>query len=82
MNALLEKGTSTSLCIAFVILTGLRVSEARLARWSEIDLEGLMFVVPKARMKGKKHLRREHQVPLSDAAVDLLRRRKAASLRM
>lgn len=39
------------------------------AQWSEIDLEKALWTVPADRMKGK----REHTVPLTDAALNILR---------
>jgi hypothetical protein len=42
---------------------------ARGATWAEFDLDGALWVVPAERMKAKK----EHRVPLSDRAVELLR---------
>jgi integrase len=57
-----------SRALEFVILTAARTSEALGARWEEIDLAAKVWTVPASRMK----LRREHRVPLSDAAVQLL----------
>lgn len=51
------------------ILTAGRSGEARGARWSEIDLDNAIWVIPKERMKAK----REHRVPLSRQAIELLR---------
>ena len=51
-------------CLRFVALTAVRSSEARLATWSEIDLEAREWRIPAARMK----MRVEHRVPLSAAA--------------
>lgn len=51
------------------ILTAGRSGEARGARWSEIDLDNATWVIPKERMKAK----REHRVPLSRQAIELLR---------
>ncbi|RQZ27464.1 site-specific integrase [Burkholderia sp. Bp9090] len=56
-------------CLEFAILTGSRSIEVRGARWSEFDLDTGVWAVPAERMKLKK----EHRVPLSQAAVDLLR---------
>lgn len=56
-------------CLQFVILTACRSGEARGARWSEVDFERALWIVPAERMKA----RREHVVPLSDAALALLR---------
>ena len=52
------------------ILTAGRSGEARGARWSELDLEGAVWVIPKERMKAK----REHRIPLPRQAVELLRK--------
>lgn len=56
-------------CLEFTILTAARSAEARGATWSEIDLQNRVWTIPKERMKG----RREHKVPLSSAAMELLR---------
>ncbi|MFM0155639.1 integrase arm-type DNA-binding domain-containing protein [Paraburkholderia sediminicola] len=56
-------------CLEFTILTAARSGEARGARWSEIDLDKAVWTVPAERMKAKK----EHRVPLSPAAVVLLK---------
>lgn len=56
-------------CLDFTILTAARSGESRGARWSEIDMERGIWSVPPERMKAKK----EHRVPLSPAAVELLK---------
>lgn len=55
--------------LEFAILTAARSGEVRGATWSEIDLDTALWTVPAERMK----MRREHRVPLSDAALRLLR---------
>ena len=55
--------------LEFVILTAARSGEARGAKWNEIDLDAMTWTVPADRMKAHK----EHRVPLSGAAVKLLR---------
>jgi integrase len=55
--------------LEFLILTAARAGEVLGATWDEIDLEQKLWTVPAARMKAH----REHRVPLSTAAVDLLR---------
>ena len=52
-----------------IILTATRTSEVLNAKWSEIDLDAGLWVIPKERMKGF----REHRVPLSEPAIRLLR---------
>ena len=59
----------SKLCFEFLVLTAARSGEARLARWEEIDLDGALWTVPASRMKAK----REHRVPLSSRAVEVLR---------
>ena len=49
-------------------LVALRPSEAREAKWNEIDFEKRLWVIPKERMK----MRSEHIVPLSAQAVNIL----------
>ncbi len=54
--------------LEFAALTAARSGEVRGATWDEIDLEAKIWTIPVARMK----MKREHRVPLSFAAVDLL----------
>jgi integrase len=58
--------------LELAILTAARTTEVLNAVWAEIDLEAAapIWIVPAARMKA----RREHRVPLSSAAVALLRK--------
>ena len=56
-------------CLEFAILTAARSGEARGACFGEIDWEANVWRVPAERMKAKK----EHRVPLSAAAVALLK---------
>lgn len=55
--------------LEFTILTGTRSGEVRLATWSEFDLNAGKWTIPAGRMKAKK----EHIVPLSDQAIELLK---------
>lgn len=55
--------------LEFAILTAGRSGEVRGAAWSEIDLDAAVWTIPAERMKMEK----EHRVPLSDAALALLR---------
>lgn len=62
-------------CLEFLILTASRTAEAVLALWSEIDLDKRVWVIPAGWdvAPGRTHAERDHRVPLSDAAVDLLK---------
>src|SRR4029453_18980076 len=58
------------LALEAAILTAARSGEIRGATWSEIDLENGLWTIPADRMKAK----REHVVPLSKAALSVLKR--------
>lgn len=55
--------------LEFAILTGARSGEVLGATWAEIDLDAALWVIPAQRMKA----RREHRVPLTEAAMAILR---------
>jgi integrase len=54
--------------LEFLILTGVRSGEALGAHWSEIDRDARIWTLPPDRMKAA----REHVVPLSVGAIDVL----------
>jgi integrase len=56
-------------CLRFIILTAARMGEAVNARWDEINMEAAEWTIPASRMKS----RREHVVPLSAPALELVR---------
>ncbi|HID4045235.1 TPA: integrase domain-containing protein [Pluralibacter gergoviae] len=58
----------TRCLIEWQLLTLVRPSEASGARWAEIDLEAKLWTIPAERMKAK----REHIVPLSPQAIEIL----------
>ncbi|EHF6623254.1 tyrosine-type recombinase/integrase [Salmonella enterica] len=59
---------STRCLIEWQLLILVRPSEASGARWVEIDLDAKLWTIPAERMKAK----REHIVPLSPQALDIL----------
>ena len=65
VHALRERAGVAALALEFLILTACRSGEVRGAHWDEFDLDERLWTIPAARMKGG----REHQIPLSDAAV-------------
>jgi integrase len=69
MVSLREEEGVTAKALQFMILTAARSGEVLGARWAEINLADKTWIVPAERMKGQ----REHRVPLSPAAVELLR---------
>jgi len=54
--------------VVFTVLTACRSGEVRGAQWSEFDFAERVWTIPAERMKA----RREHQVPISDAALAVL----------
>ncbi len=60
--------------LEFTILTALRVQEACDTHWSEFDLDKGLITIPAARMKTG----REHVVPLSRRAVEIVRELQVA----
>ena len=61
--------TATRLAFEFMVLCASRANEVRGMAWEEVDLDGPTWTVPAARMKA----RREHRVPLSNLAVEILK---------
>ena len=70
MEETLKAGEAVRLAIEFLILTAARSGEVRGARWSEFDLEEKTWSIPAERMKAGE----AHRIPLSDRAVEILRR--------
>ena len=65
---LLVKDSTTSLCLAFLILNAMRGCEVLGLKWSDIDAAKGMIVFPATRMKA----RREHKIPFSREAQAIL----------
>jgi integrase len=77
MQELRDDAGIASRALEFTILTAARTNEVIQARWPEFDLDLKTWVVPAGRMKSK----REHRVPLSDAAIAALKAVKGCSKR-
>lgn len=76
ITALRRKPSFGRLALEFLILTGVRSQEVRLATWGEFDLDVCLWTIPADHMKrGKAHV-----VPLSSAALAVLT--KANALRL
>ena len=63
-----EGGRSDTLALRWIILTACRSAEATGAEWAEIDEGARLWTIPPERAKTD----REHQVPLSPAALAVL----------
>lgn len=66
--ARVQASASSKLALEFLVLTAARSVEVRNATWDEMDVEGATWTVPAERMKAN----REHRVPLSSRALELL----------
>jgi integrase len=69
MRKLAADDSIAARALAFTILTACRSGEVKRATWGEIDLAKKLWVIPGDRTKSG----REHRVPLSRPAVDILR---------
>lgn len=69
MSQLRQQAGTGARALEFAILTATRSGEVRGAVWDEFDLDAAMWVIPKERMKAG----REHRVPLSPAALALVK---------
>lgn len=63
-----ERDAMAPRALEFTILTAARTGETFGAIWREIDLEAAIWTIPRERMKAG----REHRVPLTDRAVEIL----------
>ena len=68
-RASLALGTPYCEFVRLLILTGQRLREVSDLRWSEIDIDAKIWTLPKERAKNN----RQHEIPLSDSAVAILR---------
>jgi len=73
LAALREQDGIAARALEFAILTAARTGETLGATWAEIDLLDKTWTVPAGRMKAGK----EHRVPLSARALDILEQMRA-----
>jgi integrase len=67
-----RQGTAAR-ALAVTLLTGLRTGEVIGARWTEIDLERQIWVIPPERLKDRKTRTEPHRVPLSPQVIAILK---------
>jgi integrase len=73
MAKLRQRDSISARALEWTILTAARTGDTIGATWSEIDIEEATWTVPGARMKGRKgSKKRDHVVPLSSRALDIL----------
>ena len=58
--------------LEFLLLTTSRTAETLYAKWSEIDDDAGLWVIPPARLKTGRKTKRPHTVPLSSRALAIL----------
>jgi len=68
MEGLREREGVAARALEFTILTAARTGETIGARWDEINLAEKTWTIPPGRIKGG----REHRVPLSDCAIEIV----------
>ena len=68
VNSSQRASHSSKLALEFLVLTAARSAEVRKATWDEIDVEAATWTVSASRMKAN----REHRVPLSGRALEVL----------
>jgi integrase len=73
IGKLRDREAVAALALEFTILTAARTGEVIGATWEEVDLERSLWTIPAERMKAG----REHRVPLSLRAVEILTTTKA-----
>jgi integrase len=70
MAELRQQAGIAASALELLVLTAKRTSEIIGAHWNEVDLDDAMWTIPAGRIKGG----REHRIPLSRAAVKVLKR--------
>ena len=73
VHELRQKNGPGPLALEFLLLTAARISEVTGATWGEVDLSARTWTIPGERMKAG----REHRVPLSDDALEVLKKAQA-----
>ncbi len=68
MATLARHDSVSALALRFLIRTATRTNEVLQAQWTEINRDAAIWTIPATRMKA----RREHRVPLADAALAVL----------
>jgi len=69
MKSLRQQDGVAAKALELIILTATRTGEAIGAKWDEFDLAKGIWTIPAERMKAK----REHKIPLSNAAIAVLK---------
>jgi integrase len=73
MAELREQNGVAARTLEFAVLTAARTGEVLGARWDEFDLPNQLWTIPADRTKARK----EHRIPLSDAALAIVEQMRA-----
>lgn len=68
-----ERDAIPARALEFQILTVARPGEVRFAEWSEIDFKERVWTVPGWKLKGRRDKKKDHKVPLTDRAIEILK---------
>jgi integrase len=69
----------TKLAFEFLVLTATRSNNVRGAEWREVEMASRTWTIPATRMKGTEESAKDHRVPLSDRAMEVLAEARAFS---
>lgn len=72
LETLTRGDNPTRVLLVMMVLHGTRIGETRLAKWVNINIEQRQWLIPAENTKP----RREHRLPLTDQAVELLTRHR------
>ena len=72
MQRLRASDSVSARCLEFIALTAVRVSEAANCTWDEFNLKTATWRIPNSRMKMRWKIRRDHIVPLSERALQII----------
>jgi integrase len=75
MTELRQRDGIVPSALQFTILTAARSGETLGAKWSEVDVDAKTWTIPASRMKAGI----EHRVPLTDAAINIVKRMRTIS---
>jgi integrase len=78
ISELREREAVAARALEFLILTNVPTDPVLRATWAEIDFENAIWTVPLASLKDRKHRKEGFRIPLSDGAIEILRKMQRA----
>lgn len=76
--ALRARKAAAALALELLILTNVRTNAVLQAKWSEFDLDKVLWNVPLANLKDREHRKESFEVPLSPRAVEVVKEMQKA----